>query len=121
MIQNNAHTLVGHRQVSSEAGTASWEYTGDNDFPLVTVYYDVDFSKDLAAGNSGLSHTKQTCSTHVVDTNFFRRKIANVAKDFGGITAYVSHATNPHSTSEYTFAIAKTAEFSEDLKVSTSN
>ncbi|XP_067861717.1 protein disulfide-isomerase A4 [Heptranchias perlo] len=74
-ITNNAVPLVGHRKQSNEAKRYSKR-------PLVVVYYGVDFSFDYR-----------------VATQYWRKKVLEVAKDFP----------------EYTFAIADEEDYSSEL------
>ncbi|RWS30966.1 Protein disulfide-isomerase A4-like protein [Leptotrombidium deliense] len=59
-IGNNSLPLVGHRSYEN-----SWLY--ENKFPLVVVYYDVDFSFD-----------------HIVSTQIVRQKVLEVANKYRG-------------------------------------
>ncbi|XP_078092578.1 protein disulfide-isomerase A4 [Mustelus asterias] len=74
-ITNNAVPLVGHRKQSNDAKRYSKR-------PLVVVYYGVDFSFDYR-----------------VATQFWRKKVLDVAKDFP----------------EYTFTIADEEDYSSEL------
>ncbi|XP_048378244.1 protein disulfide-isomerase A4 [Stegostoma tigrinum] len=74
-ITNNALPLVGHRKQSNDAKRYSKR-------PLVVVYYGVDFSFDYR-----------------VATQYWRKKVLEVAKDFP----------------EYTFAIADEEDYSSEL------
>ncbi|XP_067867463.1 protein disulfide-isomerase A4 [Heterodontus francisci] len=74
-ITNNAVPLVGHRKQSNDAKRYSKR-------PLVIVYYGVDFSFDYR-----------------VATQYWRKKVLEVAKDFP----------------EYTFAIADEEDYSSEL------
>uniref|UniRef100_UPI00398ED248 protein disulfide-isomerase A4 n=1 Tax=Pristiophorus japonicus TaxID=55135 RepID=UPI00398ED248 len=74
-ITNNAVPLVGHRKQSNDAKRYSKR-------PLVVVYYGVDFSFDYR-----------------VATQYWRKKVLQVAKDFP----------------EYTFAIADEEDYSSEL------
>ncbi|XP_078394732.1 protein disulfide-isomerase A4 [Cetorhinus maximus] len=74
-ITNNAVPLVGHRKQSNDAKRYSKR-------PLVVVYYGVDFSFDYR-----------------VATQYWRKKVLEVAKDFP----------------EYTFAIADEEDYSSEL------
>lgn len=67
-IQKSSLPLVGERSRKSQ-----WKY--NNKFPLVVVYYDVDFSFD-----------------HRIQTQLVRKEVAKVAKDYKGkVTFAVSN------------------------------
>ncbi|GFQ85965.1 protein disulfide-isomerase A4 [Trichonephila clavata] len=71
-VQSSSLPLVGERSRKSQ-----WKY--NNKFPLVVVYYDVDFSFD-----------------HRVQTQLVRKEVAKVAKDYKGEVTFAISNENEY-------------------------